>query len=71
MQSPKTTEELDLRCRGKKQAVRLPNGLIEIKCDSRICGAQQGVVVLHRFDPMTGNLIETKCYKSPNRSAQK
>ncbi len=61
-------DNIDLRCPGKRQAIRLPNGLIEVKCDSRICGAGAGVVVLHRFDPMTGNLIETKQFKSPNRS---
>lgn len=30
------------------------DGSIEFRCRSRRCGHQPGVVVLHRFDPKTG-----------------
>ena len=55
---------MDLRCPGKKQAA-LVGDLIEVKCDSRICGAGRGVVVLHRFHPVSGELVETKRFRDP------
>lgn len=30
------------------------DGSVEFRCRSRRCGHQPGVVVLHRFDPKTG-----------------
>ena len=53
----------DLRCESKKHGVLLGDDVIEIKCDSRFCGARSGVVVLHRFDKVTGELLETLRYR--------
>lgn len=55
----------DLRCESKKHGVLIEegSGLLEIKCDSRFCGNAPGIVVLHRFDLATGELVETKRYR--------
>lgn len=37
----------------------------ETKCSSRVCGAGTGVVVLHRFDACTGELLDTRRYREP------
>lgn len=58
----------DLRCDSKKHGVLiLDKQLIETKCDSRFCGAQRGVIVLHRFSIESGELLETIRYKNPER----
>ena len=60
--------EVDLRCSSKKHAILiLDKNLIEIKCDSRFCGAQRGVVILHRFDLGTGEMTQTMQFKSPGK----
>lgn len=58
---------MDLRCPAKKHGVVVRDGVVEIKCDSRFCGAEQGVTVLHRFDVTTGELVETVQFKDPGR----
>lgn len=55
----------DLRCDSKKHAVLFPGEYLEVKCDSRFCGAQRGMVVLHRFDLQTGAMIATIQFKNP------
>lgn len=40
---------------------------LEIKCSSRFCGAKPGVVVLHRYNTKTGELLATNKYKDPER----
>jgi hypothetical protein len=37
--------------------------IFEVKCDSRFCGAEPGVVVLHQFSTKTGELVGTQRYK--------
>ena len=54
---------MDLRCEHKMHGSLTDNGLLEIKCKSAFCGSEPGVVVLHRFDVETGELVETKRYK--------
>jgi len=56
---------MELRCDNKKFAELADDGYIEVKCSSRFCGAAPGVVVLHRFDPLTGELITTKRFRDP------
>jgi hypothetical protein len=36
---------------------------IEVKCRSKRCGAEPGVLVLHRFDSSTGQYLGTKRYR--------
>lgn len=38
---------------------------VTMKCSNNRCGAHSGVVVLHKFDLLTGDLIETKVFKDP------
>lgn len=55
----------ELRCNGKLQAKVLDQGdVIEIKCDSRVCGARRGVVVLHQFNLLTGE-AKTLRFRDP------
>lgn len=57
---------MELRCeRGLLQGIVLPDGRLEVKCRSRYCGSGRGVVVLHRFDLTTGQVVETKRYRDP------
>ena len=56
---------MDLHCGKKLHGRLIANGLIEVACDSRWCGKTPGNVVLHRFDPMTGELVETRRFKKP------
>lgn len=58
----------DLRCTSKKHAILVPGEYLEVKCDSRFCGAKRGTVVLHRFDLQTGQMIKTIQYKNPERN---
>lgn len=60
----------ELRCSNKKHAEVIEpgvGGIIEVKCDSKFCGAGAGAVILHRFEVSTQNLIETRYYKDPQR----
>jgi len=59
---------MQLRCEnGILFGVVLPNGQLEVKCRSRRCGHQAGVVVLHRFDLATGQEVagSPKQYRDP------
>lgn len=58
----------ELRCRATMHA-KLADGLLEIKCRRRSCGAQPGVVVLHRFNIHTGELVDTKRFADPRKEA--
>jgi hypothetical protein len=57
---------MELRCDHTMHGI-LNNGTIEVKCGNSRCGARSGVVVLHRFDLKTGQLIGTDRYKDPVR----
>lgn len=56
----------ELRCPSKIHALLVDEHTIEIKCDSRFCGAKPGVVVLHRWNTETGKFLKTLKYKDPN-----
>jgi hypothetical protein len=62
---------VELRCEGNKLHGLVieeddvkPQGIVEFRCDSRWCGANPGLVVLHRFNLDTGE-IHTKKYREP------
>lgn len=59
----------DLRCPTKKFA-ELNDGRIEVKCNSDRCGAGPGVVVLHWFDPITGEFLGTQRFKDPMKEGR-
>ena len=58
---------MELRCPSKKHGELLEPSIIEVKCGSRFCGAQDGAVVLHQFDAITGELIKTTIFKDPQK----
>lgn len=55
----------ELRCANKLHGVMVTDNVIEIKCNSRFCGARPGVTVRHQFSTATGELLETEIYKNP------
>lgn len=55
---------MDVRCEHKMHGRLTDGGLFEVKCDSGFCGAAPGVVVLHLFSILTGELVETKRFKA-------
>lgn len=56
---------MELRCPSKLHGILLEGGMVEVKCDSKFCGHAPGVVVLHRFDLNTGELVETVNFRNP------
>lgn len=56
---------MDLRCPNGIKFAEITGELIEVKCRSSRCGAGTGVVVLHRFHPVSGELVETKRFRDP------
>jgi hypothetical protein len=58
---------MELRCSNKLHGILRDDGTIEVKCDSKFCGHGSGVVVLHRFDITTGELMETLNFKNPTQ----
>lgn len=61
----------ELRCDYKLHGIIVEEGVMEVRCGSEFCGSKGGVVVLHRFDVATGELIDTKRFKDPNRKERK
>ena len=59
----RATDGTEVRCTGKLLFIITDEGLWEVKCTSYKCGAQDGVVVFHRFDPLTGELVKTMKYR--------
>jgi len=56
---------MELRCDSKKHGeLIVPGEVIEVKCDSRFCGAKGGVIVLHKFDVHSGELLDTNKYNT-------
>lgn len=56
----------ELRCEGKLHG-ELHEEWLEVKCNSRWCGARKGTVVIHRFDRDTGKLLETLKFRDPRK----
>ncbi len=57
----------ELRCEGRRLHARFDpdKGLLEVKCTRKRCGSKPGVVVLHRFDIHTNELVDTVTFASP------
>lgn len=53
----------ELRCKAKKHGEVIDDHTVEVKCDSRFCGAKPGTIILHKFDLKTGLLVETNQFK--------
>lgn len=62
----------NLRCgSGKLHGIMITESILEVSCRSRWCGYRRGVVVRHRFDIVSGDLIETLKYKEPTTSTER
>jgi hypothetical protein len=55
--------DVELRCDKRLHGVLTSDGVLEVACRSALCGHRDGVVVIHRFDVQSGNLIDTVKYK--------
>lgn len=62
---------MEYRCPSRIQCVLTSDGLLETKCSAKHCGAGNGVLVFHYFDPASGRLVRTKKYKDFNRRDHK
>lgn len=61
------TSTRELRCGHKLHGVYYPETHeLEVRCQSRYCGYEKGVVVEHRIRLDTGDIV-TKRYKEPPR----
>ena len=60
---------MDVRCPSRIHFTVNDDGLIEVKCRSKHCGAGAGTVVIHQFDPMTRELVKTNRYQEPPKVA--
>jgi hypothetical protein len=54
---------VQLRCDSGTLFAELFGGEIEVRCRNRRCGYQPGLMVLHRFDGFTGQLLGTRRYR--------
>ncbi len=54
---------VELRCDKRLHGVLNDDGVLEVSCRSALCGHRDGIVVIHKFDTVTGELLETKFYK--------
>lgn len=57
---------MDLRCPYKLHGLLHADGVLEVRCKSRKCGAKPGVVVIHRFKIPSGELIDTRRHRDIN-----
>lgn len=56
---------MELRCPQGKLFGLVVDGLLEVRCRSKFCGDAPGVVIIHRFDLVTGETRETRHFKDP------
>lgn len=56
---------MELRCASKILHGIIDGDIIEVACKSRWCGKRPGVVVRHRFNKITGELVETREFSEP------
>lgn len=60
----------ELRCTQGKLFGILEGDVLEVRCQSKFCGHLPGVVVIHRFDLATGEMLETRRYRNPTPSTK-
>jgi hypothetical protein len=54
---------VELRCEKRLHGVLTDDGQVEIACRSALCGHEPGVLVVHRFDAVTGEFLGTTKYR--------
>lgn len=62
---------MELRCEHKMHGILISDGILEVMCSSALCGKKPGVVVLHQFDVINGQLLGTKKYKDTPKTNKK
>lgn len=45
------------------------DGVLEVRCQSKFC-SELGIVVIHRFELLTGEMLEDKKYRDPATSTR-
>ena len=55
----------EIRCQSRILGIITDDGLLEVKCSSRKCGAGNGVVVFHYINLVSGRVVNTIKYKDP------
>lgn len=60
---------MDLRCSNKKHG-EINDAIIEIKCQSRFCTGGPGIVVIHRWDAVTGEPLKDQRFKEPPKEGK-
>lgn len=58
---------MDVRCDHKKHG-ELVDGILSVKCSSRFCTGGPGVVVIHRWDTLTGENLDDKRFRDPGNA---
>jgi hypothetical protein len=53
----------ELKCASGRLLGMLDGKFVEIACRSARCGKRPGVVVIHRFDVLTGECVSTSQFK--------
>ncbi len=61
----------EIRCENGIKFADVEDGVLEVKCRSKRCGHEAGAVVIHRFLINTGELLETRKFKTPSTSTRK
>lgn len=60
---------MDIRCDGNKLHAQIVDGFLEVRCRSQFCGYKSGVIIIHRFDLVSGKLVKTDPYSEPRKEA--
>lgn len=63
-----TAAVIDLHCAKRRHARLVGDRIIEIHC--RWCSAVRGYAVYHRFDKVTGELIDDECEREDSSSVR-
>ncbi len=48
----------------------MDQGILEVRCKSKWCGAKSGVIVLHRISLETGEVVKTLQFRDPKRAKE-
>lgn len=54
---------VELRCEKRLHGVLTDDGQVEIACRSALCGHEPGVLVIHKWDALTGEFKGTTMYR--------
>lgn len=57
----------ELRCEFKLHGILREDGLLEVKCPSKLCASKLSIgdTVFHYFNPITGELVSSRAFSDP------